>query len=297
MDRVLSGLSSGEGVIFHVRDSTDRDDGVGDKRLLIVEQEFAAAFKVMKREGNTLSVIIRQAWDNGNLRVMTRRDPLVATDAHISIVGHITKEELNRSLEDVDMFNGFANRFLWFCVKRSKLLPEGGQRPDMSDLLVELTATYEHARTVKNMVRDGATARSLWAEIYMELADSPPGLLGVVTSRAEAQMVRLSLLYALLDKRTTIGVEHLQAAKAVWDYAFASARYIFGRSTGDSLADKVLLILDAGPANKKDIYKALGGHASKNELDRALRDLETAGKAARRSIPTGGRPAEVWSKT
>ncbi len=49
----------------------------------------------MAREGNTLSAIIRQAWDTGNLQVKTRNNPNRATGAHISIIGHITKDELS----------------------------------------------------------------------------------------------------------------------------------------------------------------------------------------------------------
>ena len=78
---IQSGLSSGEGLIWAVRDAifkTERakekgvvcdyqevkvDAGVTDKRLLVIESEFASTLKVMAREGNTLSATIRQAWD------------------------------------------------------------------------------------------------------------------------------------------------------------------------------------------------------------------------------------------
>ena len=45
----------------------------------------------MTREGNTLSYVTRQSWDGGRLQVMTRNNPMKATDAHVSKVGHITK--------------------------------------------------------------------------------------------------------------------------------------------------------------------------------------------------------------
>ena len=52
--------------------------------------------------------------------------PQTATDPHISIVGHITIEELRARITRTDMANGFANRFLFAVVKRSKKLPFGG---------------------------------------------------------------------------------------------------------------------------------------------------------------------------
>ena len=39
------------------------DAGVKDKRLLVQEGELSQALKVMKREGNTLSPVLRNAWD------------------------------------------------------------------------------------------------------------------------------------------------------------------------------------------------------------------------------------------
>lgn len=135
-ERVLNGLSSGEGLIHAVRDpvvSRDKtgekvvlDDGVEDKRLLVMEPELAGVLKVMSREGNTLSPVIRQAWDEGTLQTLTKNSPTRATDAHVSIVGHVTKAELLRHLTETEAANGFANRFLWLLVKRSKELPFGG---------------------------------------------------------------------------------------------------------------------------------------------------------------------------
>ena len=57
-------LSSGEGLIYAVRDRVEGenqkgeavllDGGVEDKRLLVLEAELAGVLKVMSREGNTL---------------------------------------------------------------------------------------------------------------------------------------------------------------------------------------------------------------------------------------------------
>jgi hypothetical protein len=104
-DRIVSGLSSGEGFIHQVRDPVQKynpkdgsteivDPGITDKRLMIVESEFASAISVAERPGNTLSPLIRRAWDGDKLSTLTRNSPLTATGAHISIIGHITVDEL-----------------------------------------------------------------------------------------------------------------------------------------------------------------------------------------------------------
>jgi hypothetical protein len=111
-----SGLSSGEGLIWEVRDPIEKqhsikkdgrvtgyemvieDKGVTDKRLMVIEEEFGSPLKIMAREGNTLSPTLRRVWNTGDLQVMTKNNPAKATGAHISIVGHITKNELLRHL-------------------------------------------------------------------------------------------------------------------------------------------------------------------------------------------------------
>ena len=109
---LVGGLSSGEGLISQVRDPLEdhHDQAPSDKRRLVVEPEFAQTLKVLAREGNTLSPVVRQAWDGEPLQTMVRNDPLRASDAHIGIVGHITRDELLRYLTATELANGFANR-------------------------------------------------------------------------------------------------------------------------------------------------------------------------------------------
>jgi hypothetical protein len=114
------GMSSGEGVIHAIRDpiyTTKKgvrelsDPGVTDKRLLIIEPEFAGVLDMMKRDGNVLSRVIREAWDCLRvLRTMTKNTQTRATNAFISIAAHITIAELLKKLDTVSMMNGFANR-------------------------------------------------------------------------------------------------------------------------------------------------------------------------------------------
>ena len=133
---IRSGLSSGEGVIYHVRDPIMKtnadgteekiDSGVADKRIMLVTEEFVSALSVMERPGNTLSPVLRDAWGTARLETMTKNSPLKATGSHISMIGHVTDHELRSALTRTEMANGFANRFLFMKVRRSKQLPHGG---------------------------------------------------------------------------------------------------------------------------------------------------------------------------
>lgn len=308
-ERVLGGMSSGEGVISAVRDPAYAirkgveelvDAGVSDKRLLLDEREFSGALAVLKREGSILSRIVRDAWDCAELlRTITKHSPTRATRALISIVGQITVEELRRTLDQTSMANGYANRFLFACVKRSKLLPHGGEMNEEitgvlgAQTLEALTAAREFGRVTMTK----AAARH-WVDVYAALSEGAPGLLGAITDRAEAQTIRLALVYALLDQAQQIDITHIEAALALWWYCAASARYIFGDIIGDPNADTILRALrNAGAAglSRTDLFNLFGRNLMANKIDAALLVLLSAGKVRRGGVKkTGGRPVETW---
>jgi len=306
--RAKSGLCSGEGLIHHVRDpitKTDKsgkiivdDEGVTDKRLFITETEFGQVLRLFKRENNTLPTTLRTAWDGGNLASLQRNSSLYASDTHISVVGHVTQPELVRLLSDVEIFSGTGNRFLWALVKRSKVLPHGGSALDLSPQGIQLGAALVASRSVGRMKRDAAADR-LWERFYFESADADaPGLAGAIIARAEAQVLRLSMIYALIDGASIIDEQHLAAAIAVWRYCAESAAIIFGKVAIDPLKQKVLELLQAAPhgMTRTDLHAATGRNCKAAELLRVLADLRDAGKAVADTDPTGqrGRPSERW---
>ncbi|MDR3629360.1 MAG: toprim domain-containing protein [Desulfocapsaceae bacterium] len=116
-------FSSGEGIIHAVRDPVKKwdeknqcdiiaDPGVKDKRFFILDEEFGGAMSQTKREGNTLSTVIRCAWDSGNLDPLTKTSKTTATGAHIGWISHITISELHAKLSETEALNGFGNRIL-----------------------------------------------------------------------------------------------------------------------------------------------------------------------------------------
>jgi hypothetical protein len=313
----FGGLSSGEGLVWEVRDEIWKkecirekgrvtrefqqvlvDQGVSDKRLLVVEQEFSSTLRVMGRDGSTLSPTIRQSWDDSNLRILTKNNPARSTGCHISIIGHITKDELRRYLDRTEMGNGFANRFLWVCVRRSKSLPEGScfREDGFKSILGKLMGVMEFGQSIGEIRKDD-NAKKLWAEVYPDLSSGKPGLLGAVISRAEAQVMRLACLYAVMDKSNTITTKHLLAAIALWDYCEASARYIWGDATGDPVADRILggVRHTDGGLSRTEISGLFLRHVSSSRIDLALVSLEALNLIQRIKQETGGRPVERWT--
>jgi hypothetical protein len=316
--RVESGLSSGEGLIWAVRDEVKRirpvvvkgritsyqdetvSAAVSDKRLMVVEEEFSRVLVMGRREGNILAAVIRQAWDTGTLRSLVKTCPAQATGAHVSLIGHITQHELLARLGGVgDAHNGFLNRFLWACVGRSKLLPRGGGESDLTAESVDLKDAAELARGSDREMALDAAADRLWRAEYEGLTADRPGLYGLVTGRSEAQALRLALVYALGDGADAIGEPHLRAALALQRYLIDSAAYVFGDLTGDMLADEIEAVLKERPLgmSQTDIHNYFNRNKSKVQIENALRQLKQAGKAdwVRHETGKPGRPPIVWN--
>ena len=171
--RVTTGLSSGEGLIWAVRDPQEQDPGAQDKRLLVVEPEFASVLKATSREISTLSPTLRSAWDGRPLALLTRTAPATATSAHIAIIGHITQTELARHTTTVELANGFLNRFLICACRRVRLLPEGGDPEPLkgTGLQQYLAAVLQHADT-RRQVTLATEARELWWHAYPQLTQA-----------------------------------------------------------------------------------------------------------------------------
>ena len=196
--RILTGLSSGEGLIWAVRDPTSQDPGIPDQRLLIIEPEFASVLKTSAREISTLSPTLRCAWDGRPLAMLTRTAPARSTHAHIALIGHITQTELRRHTTQIELSNGYLNRILLVACRRQRLLPEGGHHDPLAatGLTRLLTASLKHAQAA-GQVRLDKDARERWHDAYRQLARPLPGVLGQITARAEAHTIRLALIYAL----------------------------------------------------------------------------------------------------
>jgi hypothetical protein len=227
---------------------------------------------------------------------------LQATGTHISLIAHITQRELAQNLHRTEAHNGFANRCLWTWVQRNNCLPEGGNLSEnaISAVARELRRALDWAAAKPEILfRRDAAARELWQDCYPGLSQLRPGLRGAATSRAEAQVLRLSAIYAALDSSSVVGLPHLQAALAVWDYCSASASPLFGDSTGDTIADRIREALEAAPEglSKNQIRRLFHGHVHCNRIDAALEQLVLLDAASCHSEQTGGRPSTLWSAT
>ncbi len=291
---IKSGLASGEGLIQALRDKNEDGPPAENKRLLVVEAEFGRSLVAGGRDGSTLTAVLRSFWDSDRSAVLTRSDPLEATRCHVSVIGHITEAELKRRMTEVDIHNGFLNRFFVLRVKRSQLLPHGGAGIDeekRGKLAQAIQENLEFARKLGRVEMDAAAKRR-WSEIYPNLSRDRDGLIDPLAARAEAHVLRLSLLYALADGASEIRIEHLQAAYALWDYSERSLETLFGDRLGNPVADKILSSIRAAGStglNREGLHRVLGNRVSSKDLTAALNLLVRKKRARKIGSGKGSR--------
>lgn len=295
-------LSSGEGLLWRIRDGSDEvdkdgnpiDRGVDDKRLIIQDGEFAAALRAMKRETNTLSAILRSAWDTGDISPLTKTRPVRVTGAHVSILSHITNAELLTCLSESDAVNGFANRILWVCTRRQGSVPfprrlSLAARTEIMEILRGMLAVA--TRTSEMRLDD--QARMIFERAYPVLTQDRSGLFGSATSRAEAQVLRIAMILALINGSSVIRGEDMIRALDVWRYAEESAHFIFGDREPDQRANKIIDFLRSGPKSQTEITNDL---FKKNHegIASVLEHLQAVGKIRSKKEKTGGRNVTFW---
>ncbi|WP_051831417.1 DnaB-like helicase N-terminal domain-containing protein [Streptomyces violens] len=293
------GLNSGEGLIEYVKDddSEDASHASIDKRLWVLESEYAVTMSRGRREGSSLPGVLRQAWDGDSLGSMVR-DSLKATDPHIAILGHITPEEFRAKMQDSEMAGGTYNRFLPMFCHRNLILP--GSRGASPELVANLasgwrTVLADAARV--DEVKFGPEAWELYCEqVYPALSDdSAGGVIAQFTARAAPYVQRVAMVYALCDHTDTISEAHMRAAWQLLNYARASAVHLLGDTTGDPKVNKLAeAVRAAGPDGlTADRIRRLFKNTTRAERDRLAAELLDLPGYSRHQKPTGGRPTTV----
>lgn len=296
-DRIRNGFQSGESIIHAVRDprthytkpksvlGTVRKTeipGVSDKRLLILEEEFARLLMVASRQGNIISTVARNAWDGAaRLFVEGKLAPETATGAHISMIGHITIFELLDLLRKVENQNGFTNRMLFIASRRWQEVAQPqwinwkNYYPEIVNRLQCLVAKYN--TDAGSFIEWSEAGGKAWDVAYRAMGKvKGGGIVGPIIARADAHVLRLTMIYAILEDSLLMEPHHLKAALAFWDYAKRSAQWTFGENTGNRQADKLYWALRHEPngLTRDQVTKEVfSNNASKNDIDMAVSEL------------------------
>ena len=290
------GLSSREGLVslFHDGYKTGKLEipAIQDKRLWVVESEFANVLHQGRREGNTLSAALRDCWDGVCLKPATKSNRLYASHPHLCLSGAISPSELLALMRARELTNGFANRFLMIWAEREKIVPFPTATPQetvdalASRILGVLDFVQAEHVTERDHLQVGlsAQAQSIYAQLYRgELIDDSAGeRVTALLERRAPMLLRLAMIFALTDLQTQIDVQHIQAAMGWIRHGVESAKFVFVKATdaADSVRTNAAVkkIVDflrvKGQSTRWQITsECFQGHASKSIIDAAIERL------------------------
>ncbi len=309
------GLSSGEGVAFAIRDPREPDEngkggdlGVGDKRLLVIESEFANLLELIKRPGNVLSSMLRNLWDGRTVEPLTKNNQVTVTSPHVVVLGHITGHEVREKSTATDAANGLLNRFIMLHVYRPKLVPHPEPTPeDVLDDLAERLADVIHFATGGNPhgnntreVTMTTEARELWTELYPGITQDRTGLAGSLMARSEVYARMLAMMFALLDMRDQIEPGDLLSAVEWVTYWRRSIEYVFlageEQTELDDFTKEVLGQVVTNPGIKLSELQEVWKRKRIPQVKAALETLLNLAPplVEQRIQPGAGRPAHLY---
>ena len=290
------GLSSREGLVFLIHDGfkegKNEVEPVLDKRLLVMESEFANVLQQGKRDGNTLSAALRDCWDGVSMKPATKTSRLWATDPHICLVGAVTPSELLALMNSRELTNGFANRFLMFWAERTKMIafPKATPQAEVDALAERVLKVLEFCKAARWGEKDhtridlSPAARKRYEVLYLgELNDNSAGAhITALIERRAAMLLRMAMLFALCDLTHTVEERHVDAALAWVRYSVDSIKFIFGSAVAEAqaaetndTAQKIVtfLAVQKRVTRKQITVDCFKGHASKSLIDAALDEL------------------------
>lgn len=310
-ENIHDGLNSGKGLLIQLRDASIskdskgrpvQDEGVTDKRRAYLEDELGSVFKSGHRESENLLDLLRKFWDGKDVIRSNTKEPTRVTDGHLSLIGHLTPDDLCSTLTEQDKGNGTANRFEFLWCRASKVLPDGG---NVFDLLRDfLSAEIQELREVLNFAKDvgeikrDPSIKGSWETLYRSMRAVPPGRIGAFYVRAPMIVMRRAALFALADRSRLVQEAHVSASLAIWEHSVRTLRYIF-RDDVDPQAERILAALDEKPEGmtKRELIAAFNNHIKARALDGLLERLLVQSQiVASGPESRGGRPAIRYSR-
>lgn len=288
------GLSSREGLVMFIHDGfqqgKDETPAIDDKRLWVVESEFANVLQQAKRDGNTLSSALRDAWDGVSIKPATKTARTWATDPHIGAAAAITPTELCELMKARELSNGFANRFLIFWAERDRLVPFPTATDEQTlnrlverteDVLRFMRGNYPAESDTRQMGMSQA-AQDYYKKLYRGELNKGTGsvkLDGILERRAP-MLLRLAMLFAMTDQTLTIEAHHIEAAWAWVSYSVDSVRYVFKESAAGEVDAERL----AAASERLLAYLATKREATRKEI---------TNECFQRRAPAGGLDAVI----
>lgn len=300
---LLSGLGSGEAIVGHM----SRQAKHGLARGIVWAPELSEVLIVGRREGSTLTTVLRNAFDRTALMNITKSATVeVPRDSYqLGALAGVTPDELRSLLSaGTEMTNGFAGRWLSVPVTgrddqgvTGKVAPS--IRPELAEQFryaLEQRAGQRHRPILPD---DDALDR---LSAYYRFLAALPGASGVLARRYATIAARVALVHSSLEMDDTIPLVHVDRAIALTEYSRTGIPWVYGMSAVVSgKASRALQWLTTkSELTRSGLSLRMFGRRSDGRVDDAIEALVRAGlvEIVTGSTTTkGGRPSKVLRLT
>ena len=253
-ERVTTAVGSGEGLLAKITDpvvtlnakgeEVVAIEGSPDKRVLYLEEELGSLFSKMVSQ-ETLEKMITKAFDSGRLETTTKKEAMTCNEPHVSIIGHITPDELTSRLEARLIDNGFSNRWLYCVIKPTQVKFDSVTPQQIEGLTAVRDELVGQLQRFSFSGADEFVFTPDAHDAYMQTArylfDNPhTGAMEKQDARSRPLMFKLSIIYAAMDGSNKVELHHFLAARSFWAYCSRSARSFFGQKSGNENVDRFM---------------------------------------------------------
>ncbi len=244
-NRITTAVGSGEGLLAKITDpvySTNaRGDvvevmaGSDDKRVLYLEEELGQLFMKMISQ-DSVEKMVTKAWDSAQLETTTKKESMVCATPHVSIIGHITPDELFTRLDHRLIDNGFSNRWLYLLIKPTQVKFTSTAPEEVGGLEALRAELCDNLRRFQRSGNDDFVLTPAAEDVYLDTArwlyDHPhTGAMLKQDVRWRPLMWKLSIVFAAADGTNKVEAEH-----------FLAARAFFGAKSGNELVDRFMFM-------------------------------------------------------
>ena len=310
--RPITSASSGEGLLKTICDPVWgldskgepvlRDAGSEDKRVLLIEEEAGSIFiRVAQQE--VLGKFLTTAWDSGRLMNVVKDSKMECATPHVSIIGHITPDELTDRVTSSHITSGFINRWTMALIRPtavddSLVAPEDIVGLDdailrIRDGLNEFRDSGVHQFVLSDEADKLRRETSVWVRENEE-----PGAMAHLAVRFQSQTLKLTMVYAAVDGTHVISADHLRAARAVTAYSHRCARAFWGGVFLDDLTDDFMSLwrgIGYEAISLSDLSALFSRHLTASKREHMLRRLLRDGVIETSQVKGDGRPATFIS--
>ncbi len=278
--QVLSSLSTWEGLLSAMQRSND-NIVLRNEVTIVCMSEFDGFLK--KTRQDSIAHLIPQLCDlydcQADVRSVTKGNPLVVKNPFFSILAGIQPEVLEKSFQSNDVHGGFAGRFIYvYDVSDKEIpIPIWNKQKEYNALLMELNAikitnTKERAYAISD---DCIEIWNLFYHTYRTPNGDPPLLLQL-NDRMQNHVLKIAMLFAILDESDNIDKKHLVDAVSIGYWLMYNNRKLFGMlgiSEQQRIEQKIIDLIGVGVCNRREIFQSLSGRITGRDFDYAITGL------------------------